>query len=126
MSKELKNQQGKSLIQILVIVIIMGTVLSMLGAGLGSLSVFYGSTHEGRVSSCEKLQAGYMAEGNKMFSFSIELDKGHEYLNFSSEDRQFGSIGEGDSVKVKVFKYPFWNFKNAGTYHGGRLLKKFK
>lgn len=77
------------------------------------------------MNSCEKLDASF-ADGDKIFSFSVEIEADDEIINFSTEDRQFASIHQGDKIRVKVFKYPPWNFTKAGTLYGGRLLKKFK
>ena len=37
-----------------------------------------------------------------------------------------GTVRKGDKIKAKAFPYAPWDFNKAGTYHGGRLLKKFK
>ena len=119
----LKKSKGLTLVEVgiaLVIIIIIGGLI------VGGISkMFLSKTYEGTVTSCNKLDATF-AEGSKIFSFSVEIETDVEIINFSSEDRQFASIKQGDNIKVKVFQYPPWNFTKAGTLYGGRLLKKFK
>lgn len=87
-------------------------------------------TFEGTVENCEKLNPGQIISGkdmnDKIFSFSLSVDVGEEFVTFSSEDRQFATVNKGDKIKFKVFKYPPWDFTKGGTHYGGRLLKKFK
>jgi len=88
------------------------------------------STFEGTVENCESLNPGQIISGenmsNKVFSFSLSVDVGDEFVTFSSEDRQFATVKSGDRVKFRVFKYPPWDFSKGGTYYEGRLLKKYK
>jgi len=119
----LKHSKGFTLIELLVVILIIFVVG---GIALGGCSkMFFAKEYEGVVNSCVKLDASF-AEGDRIFSFSVEIEAGDEIINFSTEDRQFASVNQGDRILVKVFKYPPWNFTKAGTLYGGRLLKKFK
>jgi hypothetical protein len=93
--------------------------------------IFFRKDCSGRVTRINHFNSqpsvsGVAVSPSTMFSSSVEISSGDEFVNFSSEDRQFGTIGIGDSVRVAVFKYPPWDFEKVGTYYGGRLLKKYK
>lgn len=87
-------------------------------------------TFEGIVENCEPLNPGQIISGEKLntkvFSFSLSVDVGEEFVTFSSEDRQFATVKSKNRIKFKVFQYPPWDFTKGGTYYGGRLLKKYK
>lgn len=87
--------------------------------------LFFKKTAIGTVVSCESLNAVY-ADGNKVFSFSVEIKTENETINFSAEDRKWASVKKDDKVKAAYFQYPWWDLSKAGTFYEGRLIKKFK
>lgn len=121
----MKNK-GFTLVELMVVVVIL-IIIGGLVAGIGGGGGLFkkAEVFEGPVISCQKLDAQF-AEGSQIFSFAVKMDIGDEYLTFSTEDRQFATVNEGDKIQVKVFKYSKWNREKAGTYHGGRLLKTYK
>lgn len=113
----------------LVIALIVIVALFFL-VGNPTYKLFSQKTYTGTVEACEKLNPGQVLTGkninDKVFSFSLSVDVGEEFITFSSEDRQFASVNKNDKIKFKVFKYPPWNLSKGGTFYGGRLLKKLK
>lgn len=121
----MKNK-GFTLVELIVVVVILMIIACLFVSGVGACGLFKkAEIFEGSVISCQKLDAQF-AEGSQIFSFAVKMDIGDEYLTFSTEDRQFATVNEGDKIQVKVFKYSKWNREKAGTYYGGRLLKTFK
>jgi prepilin-type N-terminal cleavage/methylation domain-containing protein len=130
------KRKGVTLIEILVVVVIALIFISVVAggcAGCGGSKVFFRKNCIGKVTNISNLsgQVTTIVGKNNVypgaaFSFAIEMSANNEFVNFSSEDRQFATIEKGDSISVAFFKYPPWNMDKAGTYYGGRLLKKYK
>jgi hypothetical protein len=119
----------KSPLTRIIIVVVLIAVAFMFFGNVG-YKIFAQKTFEGTVENCESLNPGQIISGkdmnDKVFSFSLSVDVGDEFVTFSSEDRQFATVKSGDRVKFKVFKYPPWDFTKGGTHYSGRLLKKYK
>jgi prepilin-type N-terminal cleavage/methylation domain-containing protein len=126
-------RKGFTLVEILVvavIILIVGGVLVGGCSGCGS-QVLFRKNCAGKVTGISNLSGQVNTVIGRVipsatFSFAVEMDIGKEIINFSSEDRQFATIEKGDSISVAIFKYPPWVLDKAGTYHNGRLLKKYK
>lgn len=118
-----------TLVELIVVVVIVGIILSV---GYTSCYKFISrEEYTGIVIACEKatnnVYTNTRTNDKTLFSFScdIKCDNG-EIISFSSEDRKFATVIKNDVVKVAIFKYAPWNFDKAGTFYGGRLLKKIK
>lgn len=124
------NRKGFTLIELLIVVF----VVFIIGSVVFGFSYKFISqkTFTGDVTACNAMTAGvYNNKGgvpSGAFSFAVDMDVPgeDEVISFSSEDRKFANVVKGDKIKVRVFKYAPWNWEKAGTYYGGRLLKKFK
>jgi prepilin-type N-terminal cleavage/methylation domain-containing protein len=131
----MKLRKGFTLIELIVCAVIILLIGGALIGGCGGCQqMFFRKNCIGKVTGISNLNGQVptvIAGKNSVFSgaafsFAVEMGVGNEIVNFSSEDRQFATIEKGDSISVAIFKYPPWVFDKAGTYHGGRLLKKYK
>jgi prepilin-type N-terminal cleavage/methylation domain-containing protein len=127
--------KGFTLVELMVVVVIVLIVFGgLIGSCGGCQQMFFRKNCEGRVTGISNLsgQVSTIVTGRNnvfpgaAFSFAVEMSVGNEIVNFSAEDRQFATIEKGDSISVAIFKYPPWVLDKAGTYHGGRLLRKYK
>ena len=125
----MNNKKGFTFIELMVVVIvvlILGSVIYSMG-----YKFFSQKTLTGKVTACSEMTAGGAygrAVPSGAFSFAVDMaiPGENEILSFSAEDRKFANVVKGDSIQVRVFKYAPWNWEKAGTYYGGRLIKKFK
>lgn len=134
----MKLSKGFTLVELLVAIIILFIALGVVvGSCSGCSKIFFKKEYAGKVTKVnhfnngQAVVTGVLGKGTgfssaAMFSCAIEISADNEFINFSSEDRQFGTIAEGDSIRVAIFKYAPWNLDKAGTYYGGRLIKKYK
>lgn len=122
------NKKGFTLIELLVVMFVIG-IISLIVVGVG-YKFFSQKTFSGTVTACSEMTAATYGRSvpSGTFSFAIDMDVPgqDEVLSFSAEDRKFANVVKDDSIKVRVFKYAPWNWDKAGTYYGGRLLKKYK
>jgi type II secretory pathway component PulJ len=116
-----KLSKGFTLIELFVILAITAIILLFLGI----YKLVSRSDYTGTVENIQNLTQTMpnMSNTGPQFSFSIRLNTGTEIITFSSEDRQFGIIKQGDKIQVATFKYAPWNIGKAGTLYGGRVLK---
>ena len=121
------NKKGLTLVELMV-----GVVIVLVAGGMlfgGCYGVMNAKTVTGTVQSIENLTPGMVANNNSgsvEYSFAVSIDVGDEIFSFSATDRQWATVKVGEVVKAKAFPYVPWNFQKAGTFHGGRLIKKLK
>jgi len=123
-------RKGFTLIELMVIIVILGIVFSLLGAGCGGCTG--GIIVEGTVDEVSNLSRtsgiSFFSDSDVSpysFAVSLQTDDG-EIITFSSEDRQWSVVKKGDKVQAKIYKYTVLSFGKAGTYHNGRLLKRYR
>ena len=127
----MKSNKGLTLVEIVIGIVIILTLISVFAGGCSSL--FFMSTHDGKVTENVQLGTGqtsiFASQDAKTIAFSravsIEESNG-TILTFSSEDRQFAVVKVGDYIKIRICQYAPWNFVKAGTYYNGRLLQRRK
>ena len=131
----MKRSKGFTLIEVtavaIIAFIIIGIVLSIGGGGCYSMMTAKNFT--GKVDSNQPIGSGNVGwfanrdvrEVAFSRAVSIELNSG-EFVTFSTVDRQFATVKEGDCITIRVLKYAPWNFEKAGTYYKGRLKRKFR
>lgn len=131
MSYRSRGFSGFSLMPIIVVAMIAIVGLGIVGGIAGNIYGFVNAKQvTGIVESVDNLTPqGVFRSGDGeikySFAVSIETDDGIIF-NFSAEDRQWGAVKVGDKITAKAFPYAPWNFFKAGTYHGGRLIRKHK
>lgn len=100
--------------------------------GLAVVGALYGYVHAktvvGVVESIDNLTPSIVGNSDSeiKYSFAVSIESDEEIFSFSAEDRQWGSIKVGDKVEARAYPYAPWMFGKAGTYHGGRMVRKFK
>jgi prepilin-type N-terminal cleavage/methylation domain-containing protein len=127
------KQGGFTLIELLVVAVIVAILGAVVVGAIGGGGGFHAETYSGRIDENAQIGRGntgwFASQDAKEIAFSravsIELANG-EFLTFSTVDRQFATVKKGDCVEVRVQKYGSLNFAKAGTYHNGRLKRKFR
>lgn len=122
------TRKGFTIVELLVALIFIGAIIS--GIYTLGYKFFSMSNHEGTVVSCQFLGQTFNAQQGSTFSangtnFAVDLKTEKENIIFSSVDRKFGIIKAGDRIRVRVQKYPPWDFDHANEYYNGRVTKKF-
>jgi prepilin-type N-terminal cleavage/methylation domain-containing protein len=126
MFQSLSCRKGFTLIELLVVIVILFILVSV-ALGGGCYSLVSSKTIEGTVDTIQNITPQMVAgDQGVAYSFAVSITCGDEDFTFSAEDRQWATIKTGDHVKAKIFPYAPWDFARSGTFHGGRLLKKFK
>lgn len=126
----MKKVTGFTLIELIIVLVIIGTIVSVVGVNF--YGYIFSEEVSGRLESVETaMPEGAIVStttGSQVFSaaVSIRQDTG-EYVTFSTEDRQWAAYrGEktaGKCATAKVFPYAPWSISKAGTFYNGRLLK---